>query len=105
MAGNIRLITGIASQRAVVRNISDGGMMIEGLHGATQGQRLLVRLADDSGELLLRFLNFYPTQLKSYAAGRLLRVRIGPMSNLSEASRVQMQLLEANQGVALIVRG
>lgn len=46
MAGNIRLITGIASQRAVVRNISDGGMMIEGLHGATQDQRLLVRLAD-----------------------------------------------------------
>jgi ATP-dependent DNA helicase RecG len=38
-------------------------------------RQLLVRLADDSGELLLRFLNFYATQQKSYAAGRRLRVR------------------------------
>ncbi len=38
-------------------------------------RQLLVRVADDSGELLLRFLNFYATQLKSYASGKRLRVR------------------------------
>jgi ATP-dependent DNA helicase RecG len=33
----------------------------------TRGRRqLLVRLADDSGELLLRFLNFYPSQQKPW---------------------------------------
>ena len=42
----------------------------------TRGRRQLVlRLQDGPGELLLRFLHFYPTQLKSWAPGRLLRVR------------------------------
>jgi ATP-dependent DNA helicase RecG len=36
---------------------------------------LLVRLRDDSGELLLRFLNFYPSQQKQMAPGQRLRVR------------------------------
>ena len=38
-------------------------------------RQLLVRLADDSGELLLRFLNFYPSQQKQMAVGQRLRVR------------------------------
>jgi ATP-dependent DNA helicase RecG len=38
-------------------------------------RQLLVRLADASGTLQLRFLHFYASQLKSYAAGRRLRVR------------------------------
>lgn len=39
-------------------------------------RQLVVRLADDEGEgLLLRFLNFYPSQQKTLAAGRRLRVR------------------------------
>jgi ATP-dependent DNA helicase RecG len=38
-------------------------------------RQLLVRLHDDSGELLLRFLNFYPSQLKQMAPGARLRVR------------------------------
>ncbi|MFO1252084.1 MAG: ATP-dependent DNA helicase RecG [Inhella sp.] len=39
-------------------------------------RQLLVSLQDDEGErLLLRFLNFYPSQQKSYAEGRRLRVR------------------------------
>ncbi|WP_374432906.1 ATP-dependent DNA helicase RecG [Inhella sp.] len=39
-------------------------------------RQLLVSLQDDDGErLLLRFLNFYPSQQKSYAEGRRLRVR------------------------------
>jgi ATP-dependent DNA helicase RecG len=42
----------------------------------TRGRRqLVVRLADDTGELLLRFLNFYPAQQKALAAGQLVRAR------------------------------
>ncbi len=37
-------------------------------------RQLLVRLADASGELVLRFLNFYPSQVKALAAGRRVRV-------------------------------
>jgi len=38
-------------------------------------RQLLLRVADASGELLLRFLHFYPSQQKTWGAGRLLRVR------------------------------
>ncbi len=38
-------------------------------------RQLVVRLADDSGELVLRFLNFYPAQQKALAAGQLIRAR------------------------------
>ena len=36
---------------------------------------LLCQLQDDSGVLHLRFLNFYPSQLKSLAVGKQIRVR------------------------------
>ncbi|HET9821728.1 MAG TPA: ATP-dependent DNA helicase RecG [Burkholderiaceae bacterium] len=39
-------------------------------------RQLVVRVVDDEGEaLVLRFLNFYGSQQKAYAAGRRLRVR------------------------------
>ena len=38
-------------------------------------RQLLVRINDGSGELLLRFLNFYPSQQKALAAGHLVRAR------------------------------
>ncbi len=38
-------------------------------------RQLLVRLADNSGELLLRFLNFYASQQKAFAPGKRLRAR------------------------------
>jgi ATP-dependent DNA helicase RecG len=38
-------------------------------------RQLLVQLADDSGELLLRFLHFYPSHQKQMAVGTRLRVR------------------------------
>ena len=38
-------------------------------------RQLVVRLADDTGELVLRFLNFYPAQQKALAAGQLMRAR------------------------------
>ncbi|MEO8279868.1 MAG: ATP-dependent DNA helicase RecG [Ideonella sp.] len=41
-----------------------------------QGRRQLVaRLRDASGELVLRFIHFYPSHLKNLAAGQRLRVR------------------------------
>ena len=42
---------------------------------ARSRRQLLVHVQDDSGELLLRFLNFYPSQQKSMAVGVLLRIR------------------------------
>ncbi|TDP72402.1 ATP-dependent DNA helicase RecG [Roseateles toxinivorans] len=55
-------------------------VQVEGIvsesHIELRGRRqLLVRLRDDSDELLLRFLNFYPSQQKSLAAGARVRVR------------------------------
>jgi ATP-dependent DNA helicase RecG len=41
-------------------------------------RQLLVRLADASGELLLRFLHFYPSQQQAMRAGIRLRVRGEP---------------------------
>ncbi|MDP3223865.1 MAG: DEAD/DEAH box helicase, partial [Rubrivivax sp.] len=38
-------------------------------------RQLLVRLSDGSGELLLRFLNFYPSNQKTLAVDKLVRVR------------------------------
>ena len=38
-------------------------------------RQLVVRVQDVGGELYLRFLNFYASQLKAYAVGRTLRIR------------------------------
>ncbi|WP_425570233.1 ATP-dependent DNA helicase RecG [Pigmentiphaga soli] len=38
-------------------------------------RQLLAAIADDSGELALRFLNFYPSQQKQLAVGRRIRAR------------------------------
>jgi ATP-dependent DNA helicase RecG len=38
-------------------------------------RQLVVHLADDSGELVLRFLHFYPSHRKTLAEGQLVRVR------------------------------
>ena len=38
-------------------------------------RQLVVRVADASGELVLRFLNFYPSTQKALAAGQRVRVR------------------------------
>ncbi len=51
------------------------GVVREARVEARGRRQLVVRLADDSGELTLRLLHFYPSQLKALAPGRLLRVR------------------------------
>ena len=38
-------------------------------------RQLVVKIADDSGDLVLRFLHFYPSQQKTLAVGRRVRVR------------------------------
>ena len=38
-------------------------------------RQLVVTLADDSGQLVLRFLNFYGSQIKQFAEGNLIRAR------------------------------
>ncbi|MDP2005837.1 MAG: ATP-dependent DNA helicase RecG, partial [Rubrivivax sp.] len=38
-------------------------------------RQLIVRLTDDSGELLLRLLHFYPSHLKTLAVGQAVRAR------------------------------
>ena len=38
-------------------------------------RQLVVKIADESGDLVLRFLHFYPSQQKTLAAGKRVRVR------------------------------
>ena len=59
----------------------------DGISGQVQGsvlecrvetrsrRQLVVRMADESGELLLRLLHFYPSNQKTLAVGNLVRVR------------------------------
>ena len=52
------------------------GNVIESRVEARGRRQLVATLADDSGgELVLRFLNFYPSQVKMLAAGQHVRVR------------------------------
>lgn len=61
--------------------------LVEGVITHTEiqhrGRRMLVcQVRDASGDLMMRFLNFYPSQVKSYAPGHHVRlygeVRLGP---------------------------
>ena len=64
-----------------ISDVHDGDIVqIEGVvtHSHVQQRQraqLVVRLADSSGELQLRFLHFYPSQQKTLAVGARLRVR------------------------------
>ena len=51
------------------------GVVIESRVELRNRRQLLVTVEDESGELLLRFLNFYPSQQKQMAQGQRLRVR------------------------------
>jgi hypothetical protein len=63
---------GSAARRRDGAGARRGARMPRRVRGRRQ---LLVRLADDSGELLLRFLNFYPSQQKALAVGQRVRAR------------------------------
>ena len=52
------------------------GTVTESRVEARGRRQFVVSMADESGgELVLRFLNFYPSHLKTFAAGQLVRVR------------------------------
>jgi len=51
------------------------GLVRESRVEARSRRQLIVRLEDASGELLLRFLNFYPAQQKQLAVGQRIRAR------------------------------
>jgi len=51
------------------------GTVLECRVEARARRQLVVRLADDSGELVLRLLHFYPSHLKTLAVGQLVRAR------------------------------
>ena len=38
-------------------------------------RQLVVKMGDDSGDLVMRFLHFYPSQQKTLAVGKRVRVR------------------------------
>ncbi|MEO8311489.1 MAG: ATP-dependent DNA helicase RecG [Caldimonas sp.] len=53
---------------------------VEGVVGDSRIQfrprrQLVVKIADDSGDLVMRFLHFYPSQQKTLAVGKRVRVR------------------------------
>ena len=51
------------------------GSVVESRIEARGRRQLVVKLVDDSGELLLRLLNFYPSHQKTLAAGQRVRAR------------------------------
>ena len=64
----------IASLRDGIRAQVQGTVLECGIETRSRRQ-LVVRMADESGELLLRLLHFYPSNQKTLAAGNLVRVR------------------------------
>ena len=51
------------------------GVVLEHRVETRPRRQLVVRMADDSGELTLRFLHFYPSQQKAMPVGQRVRVR------------------------------
>jgi ATP-dependent DNA helicase RecG len=67
-----------------------------------RGRRQLVaRLADDSGELVLRYLNFYPSQQKSLAVGRRVRAFGNVRGGLMGVEMVHPRVRGVEEGAAL----
>jgi ATP-dependent DNA helicase RecG len=69
------------TQLAPIASLHDGvagqvqGTVLECRVETRARRQLLVRIADDSGELMLRLLHFYPSTQKTLAPGALVRVR------------------------------
>ena len=66
---------------AAIGSLRDGdtaqvqGTVVDSRVEVRTRRQLLVRVADNTGELLLRLLNFYPSNQKTLAVGKLVRVR------------------------------
>ena len=64
-------------------------------------RQLVVRLADASGELVLRFLHFYPSHQKSLAAGNRVRVRGEPRGGFLGREMVHPSFRAVDEGAPL----
>ncbi|MBI5256076.1 MAG: ATP-dependent DNA helicase RecG [Burkholderiales bacterium] len=64
-------------------------------------RQLVVRLADASGVLVLRFLNFYPSHQKALAAGARVRVRGEPRGGFFGREMVHPQFKAVDEGTPL----
>ena len=62
-------------------------------------RQLIARVADDSGDLVLRFLNFYPSQQKALAEGARLRIFGEPRGGFfgSEIVHPRFRVLHADE--------
>jgi ATP-dependent DNA helicase RecG len=69
------------TRRVRIADLRDGdSAQVEGIVRASEVQfrgrrQLVVRIADDSDELVLRFIHFYPTHQKTLGVGQRVRVR------------------------------
>ncbi|MES2300403.1 MAG: ATP-dependent DNA helicase RecG [Pseudomonadota bacterium] len=64
-------------------------------------RQLLVTIADDSGELLLRFMNFYGSQVKQLAEGTRVRARAELKHGFFGAEMVHPSYKVVNEGAPL----
>ena len=64
-------------------------------------RQFIVRLADDSDELVLRFLNFYPSHQKTFVAGARIRVRGEPRGGFFGREMVHPQFKAVDENTPL----
>ncbi|HSW07166.1 ATP-dependent DNA helicase RecG [Aquabacterium sp.] len=64
-------------------------------------RQLVVRLADDSDELVLRFLNFYPSHQKTFSPGARVRVRGEPRGGFFGREMVHPQFKAVDEHTPL----
>ncbi|RJX33592.1 MAG: ATP-dependent DNA helicase RecG, partial [Oxalobacter sp.] len=64
-------------------------------------RQLVVRIADDSGQLVFRFLNFYISQTKQMALGQRVRVRGDVRQGFHGAEMVHPSVKVVNEGAPL----
>ena len=64
-------------------------------------RQLVVHIADDSGELVLRFLHFYPSQQKTLAPGTRIRVRGEPRGGFFGREMVHPTWKAVDEGAPL----
>ncbi len=91
-----------------VRALRDGvaaqveGVVVHAEVSLRARRQLVVRLHDDAGdELVLRFLNFYPSQQKALAPGRRVRVRGEPRGGFLGREMVHPSCKAVEPGAAL----
>ena len=68
-------LTAISEAKGVLGFVQVEGVVLSCDIQYRPRRQLVVRMADESGELILRFLHFYGSQVKQFVQGKRLRVR------------------------------